>query len=70
MIGECTDTSNAMEITVMQLPGGRLTDGAFRACEKDTVMAIDLNMDDLQTYVVPWEVYLTDGVDAGADRSD
>ncbi len=65
MIGECADTSNAMEITVMQLPGGRLTDNAFRACEKDTVMAIDLNMDDLQTYVVPWEVYLTNGVDAG-----
>jgi len=65
MIGECADTSNAMEITVMQLPGGQLTDAAFRACEKDTVMAIDLNMDDLQTYIVPWEVYLTNGVDAG-----
>ena len=65
MIGECADTSNAMELTVMQLPGGRLTDADFRACEKDTVMAVDLNMDLLQTYIVPWEVYLTNGVDAG-----
>lgn len=64
-IGECADTSNAMEVTVMQLPGGRLTDDAFTACEKDTVLAIDLNMDNLQIYLASWEVYLSDGVNPG-----
>ncbi len=61
-IGECTDTSNALQITVMELPGGNLTDAGFTACEKDTVMFVDLNIDDLNTYVTPWEVLLSDGV--------
>ena len=57
-IGECVTTSNEMQITVMQLPGGQLTDDPFLACEKDTALAIDLNMDELQTFVTPWQVYL------------
>ncbi|MGW8317092.1 MAG: hypothetical protein ACWGNV_15955, partial [Bacteroidales bacterium] len=64
-IGECTDTSNSMQITVMQLPGGRLTDDAFRACEQDTSFAIDLNIDQLSTYLVPWEVTLRNQVSSG-----
>jgi hypothetical protein len=65
VIGECTDTSNAMQITVMQLPGGQLTDDAFQACEQDTTLAIDLNMDQLQTYVTPWEVTLQNQAASG-----
>jgi hypothetical protein len=57
-IGECLQPSNDMQITVMQLPGGQLTDDPFIACEKDTVLAIDLTMDELQTFVTPWQVYL------------
>jgi hypothetical protein len=64
-IGECTDTSNAMQVTVMQLPGGRLTDDPFRACEQDTSFAIYLNMDLLTTYVAPWEVTLRNQVSSG-----
>ena len=64
-IGECTHTSDSMRITVMQLPGGHLTDAAYQACEKDTLFAIDLNMDQLSTYVNPWEVYLKNGITTG-----
>lgn len=64
-IGECTDTTNPMQITVMQLPGGMLTDQTYQACEQDTLFAIDLNMDRLNTYVAPWQVTLTNGVDPG-----
>lgn len=62
LIGECTDTSNVMEVTVMQLPGGVLAGNLPRACEKDTLLDIDLNIESLSTYVTPWEVYLIDGV--------
>ncbi|MCK5138159.1 MAG: gliding motility-associated C-terminal domain-containing protein [Bacteroidales bacterium] len=62
-IGACTDTSNIMQITVMQLPGGMLTDNAFRACERNAELAIDLTIEDLETIVSPWEVYLKNGVD-------
>jgi hypothetical protein len=64
-IGECTDTSNAMQVTVMQLPGGRLTDDPFRACEQDTSFSIDLNISQLNTYVLPWEVTLRNQVASG-----
>ena len=66
-IGACRDTSNAMMVTVMQLPGGELTDAGFNACEKDTVLQLDLNMADLTAghYVTPWNVYLMDGVQTG-----
>jgi hypothetical protein len=64
-IGECRDISNAMQITVMQLPGGLLTDNAYQACEQDTSLAIDLNMDQLLTYVRPWEVTLRNQVTSG-----
>jgi hypothetical protein len=39
-----------------------LTDNAFRACEKDTVLVIDLTIEDLTTVLGLWEVYLNDGV--------
>lgn len=63
-IGACRDTSNAMQLIVMQLPGGQLTDADFDVCEKDTFLQLDLNMAGLTPgyYVTPWEVYLEDGV--------
>lgn len=64
-IGECTDLSETMVISVMQLPGGTLTDAAFKACEQDIELAIDLNIEGLQTYVLPWEVTLKNGVEGG-----
>lgn len=66
-IGACSDTSNAMLVTIMQLPGGALTDASFIACEKDTFLQVNLNMDAMTPghYVTPWEIYLTDGVNMG-----
>ena len=66
-IGACRDTSGAMLVTVMQLPGGELTDAGFVACEKDTVLQVDLNMAGLTAghYVTPWNMYLKDGVQTG-----
>jgi hypothetical protein len=63
-IGACRDTSDAMQVTVMQLPGGELTDPGFDACEQTTALNLDLNMDGLDPahYKTPWSVYLTDGV--------
>ncbi len=66
-IGACLDTSNAMQVTVMQLPGGELSDMDFTACEKDTVLQVNLNMGALIAghYVTPWNIYLKDGVHTG-----
>ncbi len=66
-IGACRDTSNAMLVTIMQLPGGALTDPGFDVCETDTFLQVDLNMGDLSVghYITPWEVYLKDGVHTG-----
>ncbi len=64
-IGECTNLSETMVISVMQLPGGILTDAAFKACEQEIELAIDLNIEGLQTYVLPWEVTLKNGVEGG-----
>jgi len=66
-MGACRDTSNAMLVTIMQLPGGELTDAGFDACEKDTVLQLDLNMDLLTAghFTTPWEVYLKDGTHTG-----
>jgi hypothetical protein len=67
-IGACRDTSASMLVTVMQLPGGQLTDNDFiPQCEKDTFLYVDLNMGDLTPghFVLPWEVYLENGVLAG-----
>lgn len=66
-IGACRDTSDAMLVTIMQLPGGALTDPGFDICEQDTFLWVDLNMSDLSDghYNTPWEVYLTDGVQGG-----
>ncbi len=63
-IGACRDTSGSMLVTVMQLPGGVLTDADFIACEKDTFLRLDLNMAALTDdhFITPWEVYLKDGV--------
>lgn len=64
-IGECTDTSNSMTITVMELPGATLTDMAMRACEQDMELAVDLNVDELDTYVLPWQVTLKNEAETG-----
>jgi hypothetical protein len=66
-IGACRDTSNALLVTIMQLPGGALTDPGFDICEQDTFLRVDLNMGDLTAghYITPWEVYLKDGVHTG-----
>jgi len=66
-IGACSDTSNEMLVTIMQLPGGELTDASFIACVKDTFLRMNLNMDVMtfEHYVTPWNVYLTDGVNSG-----
>lgn len=66
-IGACRDTSDAMEVTIMQLPGGQLTDNDMDVCEQDTVLHLDLNMDGLtpEHYVTPWEVFLENGFQTG-----
>jgi hypothetical protein len=66
-IGACRDTSAYMEVTVMQLPGGELTDAGMDVCEQDTVLMLDLNLGALTPghYVTPWEVYLENGVHTG-----
>jgi len=66
-IGACRDTSASMQVTVMQLPGGQLTDADFNVCEKDTFLQMDLNMASLTPghFVTPWEVYLENGVHIG-----
>ena len=61
-IGACTDTSNTMLITVMQLPGGLLSGDIPRSCETDVLFDVDLNLEGLDTYIIPWEIYLDDGV--------
>ncbi|MEN8203068.1 MAG: gliding motility-associated C-terminal domain-containing protein [Bacteroidota bacterium] len=61
-IGACTDTSNTMLITVMQLPEGILSGDIPRSCETDVLLNVDLNMEGLNTYITPWEIYLDDGV--------
>jgi hypothetical protein len=62
-IGACTDTSNTMLIAVMQLPGGALSSAVTEACARDEVlMIVDLNQEDLDTYITPWDIYLNDGV--------
>lgn len=69
-IGACRDTSNAMLVTVMQIPGGVLTDPDFDpVCEQDAVLNLDLNMDAMSPghYTTPWEVILTDGINPGID---
>jgi hypothetical protein len=60
-IGLCSDTSDVMTVTVMQLPGGTLSADIPIACEKDTLFTIDLNMDEINHYVTPWLLYLNDG---------
>ncbi len=63
VIGVCEDTSAPMEITVMELPGGILSGGLPEACEKIIQLDVDLNMEELTRFVLPWEVSLSDGVD-------
>jgi len=67
VIGECEDTSNTMPITIMELPGGTLSGELPEACEKDTLLFVDLNMDELTNYVIPWEISLDDGVNLELD---
>ncbi|MDX2430349.1 MAG: gliding motility-associated C-terminal domain-containing protein [Bacteroides sp.] len=62
VIGECEDTSNTMPITVMELPGGILSGDLPKACEKDALLDVDLNIEGLSNYITPWEISLDDGV--------
>ena len=65
VIGACEDTSNLMPITIMELPGGTLSGDLPKACEKDTLLYVDLNMDELAQYNTPWEISMSDGVNPG-----
>ena len=62
VIGECEDTSNNMAITVMELPGGTLSGDLPKACKQDVELDVNLNIEDLSNYVIPWEISLDDGV--------
>ncbi|MFO7670858.1 MAG: gliding motility-associated C-terminal domain-containing protein [Bacteroidales bacterium] len=64
VIGECEDTSGNMSITMMELPGGTLAGDLPKACEKDVLLEVDLNIEDLVQYLTPWEISLSDGVHA------
>ncbi len=61
-IGVCEDTSVTMDIKIMELPGGILSGDLPKACEKDVLLDVNLNMDELSQFVTPWEVRLSDGV--------
>lgn len=61
-IGVCEDTSVTMAITIMELPGGQLSGDLPEACEKDVLLDVTLNMDELTQYVTPWQISLSDGV--------
>jgi hypothetical protein len=61
-IGVCEDTSDAMVITVMELPAGILSGDLHEACEKTIQLEVDLNMDELSRYTIPWELSLLNGV--------
>ena len=60
-IGVCEDTSDALVITIMELPGGILSGDLHEACEKTIQLEVDLNMDELSRYTIPWEVSLLEG---------
>jgi len=62
--GACTDTSNTMLITVMQLPGGMLSGDISRSCETNVMLDVALSTGGLDNYILPWNVYLKDGVNA------
>ncbi len=62
VIGECEDTSGNMSVTMMELPGGTLAGDLPKACEKDILLDVDLNIEDLVQYLTPWEISLSDGV--------
>ncbi|MCK4749534.1 MAG: gliding motility-associated C-terminal domain-containing protein, partial [Bacteroidales bacterium] len=64
-IGECEDTSDVMVITIMELPGGVISGDLPRACEQDVLLDIDLHKESLTNFIIPWEVYLDDGVNTG-----
>jgi len=61
-IGACTDTSNIMLIAVMQLPGGILSGDILQSCETDVMLDVALSTEGLNNYILPWNVYLNDGV--------
>ncbi len=60
--GACTDTSNTKLITVMELPGGVLSGDISQSCEMDVMLDVALSTEGLNNYILPWNVYLKDGV--------
>ncbi len=66
-IGACTDTSNTMLITVMQLPGGLLSADLSRSCETDVLLDVALSTEGLDKYILPWNVTLKNDVNGNLD---
>ena len=64
-IGACADTSNVMTVTVMQLPRGHISGDYPQSCEVEVDLDIGLNVADLDTYMLPWQVYLKNGRESG-----
>ncbi len=60
--GECEEPSDTLEITVMELPAGILSGDFPKACEKDVLLDVDLNMDGLTNYMPEWWISLSDEV--------
>lgn len=66
-IGACTDTSNTMLITVMQLPGGLLSGDLSQSCEMDVLLNVALSTEGINNYILPWNVTLKNGVNENLD---
>lgn len=62
--GVCKDTSDIMEITVMDLPGAMLSGTLSEACEEDVLLDVELIIEGSSNYMFPWEISLLDGVNA------
>ena len=62
--GECESVSDTLELTVMELPGGTLSGSLSEACEVDVTLDVDLDIEGLSRYNLPWEVQLYDGLDS------
>ncbi len=66
-IGACSDTSNTMLITVMELPGGVLSGDISQSCEIDVMLNVALSTEGLDNYITPWNVTLKNGVNENLD---
>ncbi len=61
-MGACEDTSNIMDITVMELPGGTLSGDLPEACEGISQLDVELNVGSLTNYTTDWVISFFDGV--------